>query len=136
MLRRGDRATVSGPTGKVEISEGAIASLVRDAVLQCYGVVGMAPSSLRSSLARRLGQDDPRRGIEIEVEGEHIEITLSVILEYGTRISEVAQNVQRTVKYAVERALGMTVAAVHVHVQGLHFSDEEASRQASGVRRQ
>ena len=124
MLRRGDRATISGPSGKVEISETAIASLVQSAVLECYGVVGMAPNSLRGSIARRLGQDDPRRGIEIEVQGEHIEITLSVILEYGTRISEVAHNVQRTVKFAVERALGMDVAAVHVNVQGLHFSDE------------
>ena len=127
MPRRGDRATVSGPPGKVEISEGAIASLVRRAVLECYGVVGMAPSSLRSRLAGRLGQDDPWRGIEIEVHGEHIEITLTVVLQYGTRISEVAQNVQRTVKYEVERALGMEVAAVHVHVQGLHFDEEARS---------
>jgi uncharacterized alkaline shock family protein YloU len=123
MLRREERARVTGPSGKIEISRGAIAALVHGAVMECYGVVGMAPSSLRRSIARRLGQDDPLRGIEIAVHEEHIEITLYVILEYGTRISEVANNVMATVKFAVERALGMEVAAVNVYVQGLHFSE-------------
>ncbi|HET8627751.1 MAG TPA: Asp23/Gls24 family envelope stress response protein [Thermomicrobiales bacterium] len=123
MPRRAERATVAGPTGKVEISQGAIAALVRRAVLESYGVVGMAPSSLRGNIARRLGQDDPRRGIEVVVRDDRIEITLYVILEYGVRISEVAHNVMASVKFAVERALGMEVAAVNVYVQGLHFSE-------------
>ena len=124
MLRRGKRATASGPTGKVEISRGAIATIVHDAVMESYGVVGMVPSTWRGSLARALGQSDPARGIEVEVHGGHIEITLYVVLEYGTRISEVAQNVMASVKFAVERALGMEVAAVNIYVQGLHFSDD------------
>lgn len=124
MLRRGKRATASGPTGKVEISRGAIATIVHDAVMESYGVVGMVPSTWRGSLVRALGQPDPERGIEVEVHDEHIAITLYVVLEYGTRISEVAQNVMASVKFAVERALGMEVAAVNVYVQGLHFSDD------------
>jgi uncharacterized alkaline shock family protein YloU len=122
MLRRGKGAATSGATGKVEISRGAIATLVQSAVLESYGVVGMASSGLRSDLARYLRQDDPRRGIEVEVDNDQITITLHVILEYGVRISEVAQNVMSSVKFAVERALGMNVRAVNIYVQGLHFS--------------
>lgn len=130
MLHRGERATVSGPTGKVEISRGAIASIVHGAVMETYGVVGMAPRTLRSTIARRLGQADPERGIAIEVHDEHVEITLYVILEYGVRISEVAHNLMAAVKFRVEQALGMEVAAVNVHVAGLHFSEADGERQA------
>lgn len=124
MPRRGKGATATSPTGKVEISRSAITTIVHDAVMESYGVVGMVPRTLRGSLARYLGQDDPQRGIEVEVRDERIEITLYVVLEYGTRISEVAQNVMALVKFAVEHALGMDVAAVNVYVQGLHFSDD------------
>jgi uncharacterized alkaline shock family protein YloU len=124
MLRRGKVAATTGATGKVEISRAAIASIVHGAVMESYGVVGMAPSGLRSNLAYYLGQDDPRRGIAVEVTEDQVTITLYVILEYGVRISEVANNVMASVKFAVERALGMKVRAVNVYVQGLHFSDD------------
>lgn len=129
MLRRSRGATATGPSGKVEISRAAIATIVHDAVMQSYGVVGMVPRTLRGSLAYYLGQDDPRRGIEVTVrDDDRIEITLYVVLEYGVRISEVAQNVMASVKFAVEHALGMEVTAVNIHVQGLHFSDEAGGR--------
>lgn len=123
MLRRSKVATASEASGRVEISHAAIASLVHGAVMESYGVVGMAPSGLRGNLANYLRQSDPRRGIVVEVRDDQIIITLYVILEYGVRISEVAQNVMALVKFAVERALGMPVAAVNVYVQGLHFSE-------------
>ncbi|MGC9361195.1 MAG: Asp23/Gls24 family envelope stress response protein [Anaerolineae bacterium] len=52
-------------------------------------------------------------------------IDLFVVIQYGTRISEVAQNVMETVKFGVERSLGMPVAEVNVHVQGLHMNNED-----------
>jgi len=47
------------------------------------------------------------------------------VVEYGTRISEVAQNMMQSVKFNVERALGMQVAEVNVHVQGLRVSNKD-----------
>ncbi|HEU5328661.1 MAG: Asp23/Gls24 family envelope stress response protein [Thermomicrobiales bacterium] len=124
MPRRDRGAAATSQSGKIEISRGAIAAIVRDAVRQSYGVVGMAPVSFSRSLARYIRQDDPQRGIEIEVTGDQIVITLHVVLEYGLRISEVAHNLMDNVKFAVEHALGMPVQAVNVHVQALHFSPE------------
>jgi len=49
-----------------------------------------------------------------------IDIDLYVIVEYGTKISEVAYNLQSAVKFAVERAAGMPVRAVNVTIQDLH----------------
>ncbi len=55
------------------------------------------------------------------VDGQ-ILIDLYVVVEYGTRISEVAQGIKNRVKFAVEHATGLTVAEVNVHVQGLRVS--------------
>lgn len=123
MLGKGKGAAAANPTGNIEISRAAIATIVHQAVTASYGVVGMAPAGLRSNLARMLRQDDPRRGIDVEVSGEQVEVTLHVILEYGVRISEVVHNLQTAVQFAIEQALNMRVGAVNVYVQGLHFSE-------------
>lgn len=124
MLGKVRAASTTSPTGKVEISRAAIATIVHQAVKESYGVVEMAPAGIRGSLARALRQDDPRRGISVEVNDDKVDVTLYVILEYGVRISEVAANMQAAVKFAIENALSMKVGAVDVYVQGLHFSDE------------
>lgn len=108
--------------GKIEISPAAVAALASQAVLTCYGVVGMSSPSLRHGLAEILGRENYRRGVQARLIDEEIVIDLYVVLEYGTRISEVAQNIMSNVKYAVEHALGIPVASVNVHVQGLRVS--------------
>src|SRR6266567_2099443 len=98
------------PTGKIEVAPRAIATIAAQAVGRSYGVVGVAQA---------LHQNDAHRGVEVRIGDQQIEIDLYVIMEYGTRIGEVARNVQEHVRYAVERALGMPVARVNVRVQGL-----------------
>ena len=51
--------------------------------------------------------------------------TCTLSIEYGVRISEVAQNIMESVKFAVEKALGLPVVQVNVHVQGLHVSNAD-----------
>ena len=54
----------------------------------------------------------------IEVEGG-LSIELYVIVQYGIRISEVAHNLQQTVKFAVERSVNVPIAQINVNVQGV-----------------
>ncbi len=112
------------PFGKIEISPTAIATLAAQAVLQSYGVVGMAPKDLADELMTALG-DAAHRGVQVRVEGDRIQIDLYVIIEYGTRISSVAHSIMNVVQYNVERALGVQVAQVNVHVQGLRVSNPD-----------
>jgi uncharacterized alkaline shock family protein YloU len=110
--------------GSVEISPVAIASIASQAVLGCYGVVGMASRTLRDGLAELLHpSDNPRKGVQVELVDDEITIDLFVIMEYGVRVSEVAHNIMQSVKFNVEKMLGLPVAAVNVHVQGLRISD-------------
>ena len=111
--------------GKVEVSPRAIASIASEAVLRCYGVVGMAGVTLRDGIAELLQVGASYRGVEVRLLDDRVAIDLYVVVEYGTRISEVAQNVMQNVKFSVERALGMPVAEVNVHVQGLRISNSD-----------
>ncbi len=117
--------TKGSALGKIEVSPRAIASIASDAVLSCYGLVGMAPATVRDGLAEILQVENSHRGVDVGVVDGNIVIDLYVVVEYGTRISEVARNVMETVKFAVEQALGMHVARVNVHVQGLRVSDQD-----------
>jgi uncharacterized alkaline shock family protein YloU len=54
-----------------------------------------------------------------------ITIDLYVIIEYNTRIKSGASSVSHTVKFNVEKALGLPVDQVNVHVRGLRVSDTD-----------
>lgn len=110
------------PGGRVSIADNAIVTIVHEAVLSCYGIVDMAPRSIRSALGRRLGISSEARGIDITVNENRVSIELSVVMEYGTPIFTVASNVMQAVKFQVERVLGMDVERVNVNVDGLHVS--------------
>ena len=113
--------------GRIEVSQAAIASLVAEAVKECYGVVGMSSRSRLDELAGSL-QRGSRRGVEID-EGENgIIVDLYVTVEYGMRISEVAAGVMRRVYFTLTEAAGIPVQAVNVHVQGLRVSESGNSQ--------
>jgi uncharacterized alkaline shock family protein YloU len=108
--------------GRLEISPHAVARVASQAVLRSYGVVGMATANLASDIAATLSRD-PTRGVRVHYENSHLIIDLYVIVEYGTRISTIAQNIIDAVRYDVEKTTGNPVAQVNIHVQGLRVSD-------------
>lgn len=107
--------------GRIEISPHAIATIASDAVLKCYGVVGMANKNLIGGLADLLQADRGGRGVEVQVHNGEIVVNLYVVIQYGTRISEVARGVMIGVNYALQQALGVDISEVNVHVQGLRI---------------
>ncbi len=111
--------------GKIDISKTAVATIANRAVNQCYGVVGMANKSLAMGISSILSRES-RRGIDVMVEDEQLVIDVYVIVEYGTRIRVVAESIQNTVKFHVEKAIGIPVRSVNVYVHGLHISNTQA----------
>ncbi len=109
--------------GRIEISPTAIASLAGQAVLECYGVVGMARKNFADGFSELLPGAHYRRGIDVEVVEHQIYIDLYVVVQYGTRISEVTHGIMNRVKYSVEKAVGLPVAQVNVHVQKFHMDE-------------
>jgi uncharacterized alkaline shock family protein YloU len=108
--------------GRVTVSPRAIATIAFNAARQSYGVVGLTSKNLMEGITQVIVKD-PTNGIEVKYDGENITIDLYVIIEYGTRITTVASSVSNTVRFHVEKALGMPVEQVNVHVRGLRVSD-------------
>lgn len=105
--------------GRIEVSPRAIASLAGQAVARCYGVVGIADCQARFGRVHLLDPEQYSRGVVVRFVDDHVAIDLYVVLEHGLRITEVAHSIMATVKYTVERALGLPVVRVNVNVQDL-----------------
>jgi uncharacterized alkaline shock family protein YloU len=112
------------PLGDIQISKQAIATITYQAVQRSYGVVGLAPKNIADELAHAIVKD-PTHGIDVEYKDKVINIDVYIIIEYGTRIKSVAASVANTVRYQVEKSLGIPVNEINVHVQGLRISNEE-----------
>ncbi len=108
--------------GGIHVSPGAIATIAYHATLESYGVVGLAPKNLADGIVRSITRD-PARGVTVRYNGEDIDIEIQVIVEYGTRINSVAESVGNTVRFHVEKALGLRVNKIDVHVAGLRISN-------------
>jgi uncharacterized alkaline shock family protein YloU len=81
----------------------------------------MASKNVVDGLAQVLVKD-PTHGIDVNYDGQQIDIDIYIIIEYGTRIKSVANSVANTVRYNVEKALGLPINEINVHVQGLRVS--------------
>lgn len=111
-----------GTIGKIEVSPKAISHIASRAAQASYGVVGLASRHARPGIAELLHREEEHKGVDVKFSGEQVVIDLYVVIEYGTRISEVARNIMSNTKFAVESALGVPVVRVNVNVQGIRVS--------------
>jgi uncharacterized alkaline shock family protein YloU len=116
-------AEISSP-GSIFISHRAIASIAHQAAMESYGVVGLAAKNLAEGIAQVLVKD-PMLGVDLSFQENIVSIDLFVVIEYGTRIKSVADNVSDLVKYQVENITGLSVDQVNIHVRGLRISNTD-----------
>jgi len=110
------------PIGSIHVSPQSIATIAYQSALRSYGVVGMAAKNVVDGLAQTLVKD-PTHGVEVHYDGHNIDIDIYIIIEYGTRIKSVANSVANTVRFNVEKALGLPINEINIHVQGLRISN-------------
>jgi uncharacterized alkaline shock family protein YloU len=110
--------------GTIRISPNALATIAYHAALTSYGVVGLAPKNLAEGLTATITRE-PAHGVSVHYNGEEIDIDIHIIIEYGTRITSVADSVANAVRYQVEKALGLPIHHVNVHIQGLRVSNPD-----------
>ncbi|MBB6675520.1 Asp23/Gls24 family envelope stress response protein [Cohnella nanjingensis] len=106
--------------GKIDVADQVISVIAGSAAMDCYGLVGMASrKQLKDGIAELLGRENLSKGVEVRREGEELHLDLYVIVSYGTKISEVAHNIQSKVKYVLEEVVGLAVDHVNIFVQGV-----------------
>ena len=111
---------LASPLGRISISHDAVAHIVGRVATEAYGVVGMAPRNPRERLLTR---DRLRQGITVGGSAEEgVTIDLSVIVEYGLNLAEVASTLRNRVQYEMERLTGLAVASVEVRIQDVRRS--------------
>jgi uncharacterized alkaline shock family protein YloU len=110
--------------GQIDISNEVIATVAGGAAIDCYGIVGMASKNqIKDGLTEILRKENFSRGVIVRQEDETIYIDMYIIVSYGTKISEVAHNVQTKVKYTLDQTVGLAVDSVNIFVQGVRVAN-------------
>ena len=110
--------------GNISISFHAIATIAYQSALKSYGVVGMANENFARGFSRFLSKDK-QSGVIVNYENNSLNLDLFIIVEYGTRISSVTKSAASSVKFNVEKLVGVPVNEVNIHVRGLRVSDAD-----------
>ena len=104
----------------IEISNDVIAVIAGVAVSEVQGVASMSGSFAGGITEVLSGKKNLAKGIKVEKAENVAKIDVNIIVEYGTRIPDVAFEIQNRVKKAVEGMTGFKVEEVNVHVQGVN----------------
>lgn len=108
---------------KIRISEDVIATIAGIAASETENIASMGGGFV-DGIAGMLGRKSMGKGIKVEVKEDQVSIDMSIIMQYGCKIHEVARTMQAKVRDAVENMTGMQVTAVTVNVLGVNIEKE------------
>lgn len=104
----------------IKISDDVVAVIAGVAVSEVQGVASMAGGFAGGISEVFSGKKNMAKGIKVDVTENTAKIDVNIIVEYGSRIPDVAFEIQNRVKKAVENMTGLKVEEVNVHVQGVN----------------
>ena len=104
----------------IQISNDVVAVIAGVAVSEVQGVSGMSGGFAGGITEVLSGKKNLAKGIKVEIEEDTAKIDVNIIVEYGSRIPDVAFEIQNRVKKSVENMTGLKVEEVNVHVQGVN----------------
>jgi len=121
-------------TGSIRISENVIAAVVRKYTMEVKGVARFASNTLVSGIAEMIGRRSSESNVVVDVDGDAVSISVTLVLHFGVRIPEVAALVQDVVRTRVEELTGKQVGKVNVVVQDLEEPGAEKKPHEPEVR--
>ena len=114
-----------GANDGIKIANDVVAVIAGVAVSEVSGVAGMAGGFAGGISEVFSGKKNLSKGIKVDADEKEVKIDVNIIVEYGSRIPDVAFEIQNRVKKSVENMTGLKVAEVNVHVQGVRTEKEE-----------
>jgi len=115
-------------TGTITYANEVIAIIAGVAANEVEGIAGMCSGGGFSDVFIR--SRNIKKGVKVEIGVEEASVDLYVIVEYGTPIQIAAQDVQESVRKAIETMTGLHVVRVDVHVNGVSFEKEKLEEEA------
>jgi uncharacterized alkaline shock family protein YloU len=107
--------------GSLSIANEVISELAGYAAYQSYGVAAMAAPNMQDGIAKMLPAHRLRRGVLCDMTESGAVIDMYVIIEQGTNLAAVSQNLADSVRYVLEHFAQIKVADVRIHVQGINL---------------
>ena len=112
-------AKLENDYGVITKENEVIARIAGYAAMDCYGIVGMAAKNVKDGIVQLLKKESLTKGIKLTVNENKISLDFHIIVEYGTNITAIADNIISTVKYKVEEYAGLEVENVNIFVEGV-----------------
>ncbi|MFZ5596582.1 MAG: Asp23/Gls24 family envelope stress response protein [Bacillota bacterium] len=109
--------------GSIRVADEVVKIIAGLAATEVPGVVAMS-GGVVGGIAEMLGRKNMSKGVKVEVGEKEAAVDLFVVVEYGTRIPDVAAKIQESVKRAIESMTGLSVVEVNVNIQGVTFGAE------------
>lgn len=109
----------SNGLGNIHYSEEVLAKIVGLSTMECYGVVGMVSKNATEGLWELMRIENLSKGVKLKFNEDKLLIEVYIMVEYGTKISVIANNIIQKVRYSVENFTGLKVSSVTVNVQAV-----------------
>jgi uncharacterized alkaline shock family protein YloU len=126
-----DSAGGGGERGTTTIVDSVVAKVAGIAAREIPGVHAMGGGAARAigNVTQRVGLGDDRsQGVSVEVGQREAAADLTLVIEYGESIQQVAEEVRANVVRRIEGICGLRVTEVNIVVNDLHFpGDDEPS---------
>lgn len=111
--------------GQIEIADEVVEKVAALAALEVEGVsdLGGDVARLLESVRERIGVGQKRgdQGVKATITGDEVAISLTIVVEYGHVVMDVARNVQSNVAEQAHKMLGLRIAAVNVKVDDVQL---------------
>lgn len=120
-----DQINETEDRGIVKISDEVVEVIAGIAASEIKGVVGMSAGLVNGISQILSGKKNLSKGVKVNVGEDSASIDLYIVVEYGIKIPELAEEIQSNVKKAVESMTGLNVSGVNVYVQNVSITKEE-----------
>lgn len=104
----------------IKIAEDVVAKIAGIAASEVKGVFSMN-GGIAGGISEMFGKKSFSKGVKAQVTEKDALLDLYIIVEYGSRIPDIAFEIQNRVKTAVENMTGLKVLEVNIHVQGVNL---------------
>ena len=114
--------------GQTTIADGVVTKVAGLAAGEVAGVHELGGSTARAmgAVTQKVGLTDVRsQGVSVEVGEREAAVDLTVIIDYGESIPQVAEDVRQQVIKRVEGITGLKVIEVNISVNDLYFPGDE-----------
>ena len=106
--------------GSVNVSTSVYTDIVGTAVINCFGVKGMAARSLSDGLYHLLRRESAGKGVHVQFnEDDTISIDLHIIVDNNVNLNAVGASIISEVRYVVTNCTGTEVRAVNVYIDSM-----------------